>query len=271
MSYRMIAFDMDGTLLDSKKNISPATREAIKYAASCGKTVALSTGRCLAELKEYTDALEGVRFLSCVSGGYVYDLENKKYICFEPMPDSTVKSILDISKQEDCMVQLMNDKSIVSADDVENMHRYGMGLYRDMFRRVTYMVDDVRRYFAEEKPVVVKMCIYHTDPECRERTIARLEKLDIEVMRSETTSAECSNRGITKGKGLKALCEHLGIPAGEVIAVGDADNDAEALKTAGLSIAMGNAKAAIKEMCDAVVSDNDHDGCAEAIYDYLMK
>ena len=66
------------------------------------------------------------------------------------------------------------------------------------------------------------------------------------------------------------LCEYLGIPVEETIAVGDADNDIEVLKTAGLAIAMGNAAEHVKAIADVMVADCDHDGCAEAIGKYLL-
>lgn len=267
---RLIAFDMDGTLLNSQKQITPRTLEAIARADAAGKIIALSTGRCLAELADYMPVLTKVRYLCCVSGGYVYDAAERSFISNDPIPAETVREIIKITRLEDCMVQLMNADSIVRCADVENMHLYGMGSYRDMFRRVTVMKDDVRRYFLEETPAVNKICVYHRDPACRERTIERLKSLDIEVARSETTSAECSPKGITKATGLCRLSEKLDIPMSRIIAVGDADNDVEALKAAGLAVAMGNAKDSVKQICGATVADNDHDGCAEAIDRFLL-
>ena len=87
---------------------------------------------------------------------------------------------------------------------------------------------------------------------------------------SEATGLEMNAKGVDKGTGLKQLCKHLGISIDETIVVGDADNDKEALGVAGLAIAMGNAKESVKEIADVIVSDNDHDGCAEAIEKYLM-
>ena len=93
--------------------------------------------------------------------------------------------------------------------------------------------------------------------------------IDIVLANAESTSLEVSPKGVSKALGLKTLCEHLNITLDEVIVVGDADNDIEALKVAGLSVAMGNAKQHIKDMCDVIVSDNDHDGCVDVIERYL--
>lgn len=268
--YKLVAFDMDGTLLNSKKQISAGTSKAIQDAVAAGKMVALSTGRCLPELYEFLEDLKGVRYLICVSGGYIYDTEQKGFVYSNPIPYEMVKKILEIAQEEDCMVHILSDLSIVERRAVENLEHYHMGVYRPLYERVTTMVDQIERYYESQRPEAAKLNLYHSDVKARENTMRRLSELNIESVRSEITSAECSNKGVTKGTGLRRLCEHLSIPIEETIAVGDADNDLEILKTAGLSIAMGNAKEHVKAVCDVVVADNDHDGCAEVIYRYLL-
>ena len=76
--YQLIAFDMDGTLLGSDKQISPGNRRAIAAAARAGKTVILNTGRCRSELEEYLGLIPEVRYLNCASGALVYDLKEKR-------------------------------------------------------------------------------------------------------------------------------------------------------------------------------------------------
>lgn len=77
--------------------------------------------------------------------------------------------------------------------------------------------------------------------------------------------------GCDKGVGLEKLCACLNLPMEQTIVVGDADNDLEALKKAGLAVAMANAGEAIKAVADVVVADCDHDGCAEAVERYLLR
>lgn len=261
---------MDGTLLNSEKKISEKTLEAIDFAVQQGKIVALSTGRCLPELYEFLEQLKNVRYLMCVSGAYIYDTVERRFIYTNPLSHENVKKILEISGKEDCMVHILNDLSVVEKRDVERMDHFHMEVYRPMYERVTTMVEDIETYYEENQPQVMKLNLYHSGPEARERTMQRLADLDIEAVRSEITSAECSGKGVTKGTGLKWLCQYLSIKVEETIAVGDADNDIEILKTAGLSIAMGNANEKVKQICDVVVSDHNHDGCAEAIYQYLL-
>lgn len=90
------------------------------------------------------------------------------------------------------------------------------------------------------------------------------------MIQSERTGLEISARGVNKGSGLERLCLHIGVPINECIVVGDADNDVEALKKAGLAVAMGNANSNVKKIADVVVADCDRNGCAEVIEKYLL-
>lgn len=268
-SYKLIAFDMDGTLLNTEKKISRKTAAAIKDASEHGKVIVLSTGRGLAELVEFLPDLQGVRYLICVSGGYIYDTVTQGFIYSNPLSDENIKSILKISRQEETMIQMLSDLSVAAKKDLDRLEDFHMGVYRPLYERVCTIVEDMYEYYKTQKPQIAKLNLYHTSVEARERTFERLSKLNIEAVRSEITSTECSSKGVTKGTGLLKLCEYLGISVEETIAVGDADNDIEILKTAGLSIAMGNARESVKAIADVIVSDNDHDGCVEAIYQYL--
>ena len=144
-----------------------------------------------------------------------------------------------------------------------------MKVYQDMYERVCDCHDDLAGYAKEHAEEIVKINLYHRSTESMNRSFERLKDLDLSMVRAEETGLEASPSGITKAKGLEILCEHLGVPLEQTVAVGDAPNDLEILQTAGLSVAMGNALDEVKEVCDAVVSDNDHYGVLEAIRRYF--
>lgn len=268
--YKLIAFDMDGTLLNSKKEISQKTLEAIDKAFDAGKEVILSTGRCVAELNEYISQIPKLRYINCVSGALVYDLKEKKNIYSNAIPPEKVKEILEVSKLEDCMVHIMTTHSFVQEKDLENMAYFGMGIYQNMFSKVTDTVSDIYSFYSDNNFPVEKLNLYHHSQKGRGRSRERLADSGLALSNAEESSLEMSEEGVTKGTGLLKLCEHLGISIEETIAVGDADNDIDVLKTAGLSIAMDNAADNIKNICDVIVSDCDSDGCVEAIEKYLL-
>lgn len=272
MSYRLIAFDMDGTLLNSDKQVSEGNRRAMKEAAAQGKLIALSTGRDMPEIRVLQDKLEDVRYVICMSGSLVYDWKEDKVIYSHPLPPEIAEKLLEFGKTRDTMIHIHSDDSVVEQDKVDHMEQFHMGVYQPMFQKITHKVGDVRDYFHAHPDRMYKINFYHKVIDERIESRKMLEKAayDIDLVYSEISSLECTARGISKGSGLERLCEHLGIDAAETIAVGDAYNDLEILEAAGLAVAMGNANDDVKKAADVMVADNDHDGCAEAIYRYLL-
>ena len=271
--YKLIAFDMDGTLLNTKKQLSQGNLEAIKRAFAQGKEVILNTGRCLVELDEFLEMIPELRYVNCVSGALVYDVKEKKEIYAQKLSIDTIKKLFEIAAMEGAQPQLLNAESIVSTDFWEHMEDYNMEVYKPMFTRVATKWDNqYETYMANPFPAA-KFNIYHTSKESRERTEQRIMEagLDLELVHAEISNLEISVKGVDKGIGLKKLCEYLHISCKETIAVGDAANDLGAMKTAGLAIAMANARTAVKNVADAIVADCDHDGCAEAIDRYLCE
>lgn len=271
-NYQLIAFDMDGTLLNSDKQISPETLNAIKRAGDAGKTVILCTGRNLAELNAFTEIIPGLRYLDCVSGACVYDLKEKKTLYSQALDPGIVKKLMEFALEEEAMIHVLSERSIVQRNQQSHMADFHMGIYQTMFDKITDKLENIYNSFCQEPFPVLKLNLYHKDEYSRARTVERIKAAGLEtaLALAESTSLECSAKGIDKGVGLKKLCEHLGLPLEQTIAVGDADNDTMALKTAGLSIAMGNATEPIKTLADVIVADCDHNGCAEAIDKYLL-
>ena len=149
------------------------------------------------------------------------------------------------------------------------MDKYQMSIYQLMFKRVATTVDDIIDY-AKNHPIE-KINLYHQNEAARAETFEKLKDLSLSFAFAETTSLEISPSNVTKGKGLIKLCDFLDIELSKTIAVGDADNDLDVLKTAGLAVAMKNANDNVKKICDVIVADNDHDGCKEAIEKYRIK
>lgn len=271
MSYELIAFDMDGTILNSKHEISPVTLKAIKKAAAAGKHVCLSTGRSLCELRQYFSDLPDVHYIIVNSGALVYDVWAEKTIYTNGIPMETVLKIFDTVRGRDVKIQLLNRESIVPKDMYENMEHYGMGIFKELFRQYAIKVDDTEKYLLDNPQPCLKINVYHTDAEEREKSIAALEYLGlIHIRQAESPAIEYTAHNTSKGTGLRHLCQYLNIPIECSIAVGDSFNDVEMLKAAGLAVAMGNALPDVKDLADVVVADNNHDGCAEAIEKYLL-
>ncbi len=262
----VIALDIDGTLLDSGKQVTAACVQAIHEAAKAGKIIVFNTGRAVSELKEFFFLLPDIRWAVYASGAGLYDIENNRTLALRGIPRDSADEILALARTKDLMPQLViGDRDVIQASHMARLDHFHMEIYRPLYERAMTLVPDIYAYAANCREDFLKINLYHADPQERVRTREQLAHLNIEKAYSEVSSLECSAAGVDKGSGLLRLCAELGVSASASAAVGDADNDIPMLCAAGLGIAMGNAAAHVKKAADAVVADNDHDGCAEAI------
>lgn len=277
--YKLIAFDMDGTLLNAKKEISPANLKAIQAAAKAGKDVAISTGRPLAEMRPYMDKLSDVRWLVSCSGAYVFDLFKDECIYEKTLDPHLVIKCMEIAGKEEAfdgmpMINMHTRDSFSQRDQQSHMKDYGMGPYQGLYDEVTTKIEDIQSFYKENPFPIGKINFYHKSPESRERSLQRFKEAEmdshIEMVYAEVSSLECSPKGLNKAVGIEAICNSLGISIAQAIAVGDADNDLSMLNAAGLAVAMGNANENVMKIADVIVNDNNHDGCADAIYKYML-
>lgn len=273
MSYQLIAFDMDGTLLNSSKKISEGNLSAIQKAYEAGKTIALSTGRSLPELKEFATELKYVRYYICISGAILYDKQDNKILYQNNIAPETAARLFELTENVDAMIHIHSFESVVERKMLDHMAEYQMGEYEQMFRKVTSPVEHITDFFHAHPEAMSKINFIHRNTDARKATEKLIldNKLPLELAYSERTSLECSAKGVSKATGLQKLCRHLNLELSQTIVVGDADNDLAILKAAGLPVAMANANQNVKNVCKATVSDNDHDGCAEAVYKYLLE
>jgi len=269
--YKLAAFDMDGTLLNSDKDIQESAISACKRASKAGKIVALDTGRAVSELSFYPFAEMGIRYGSCTCGTVIYDFREQKVLAQKTIPAELIPLLMEATRQEDMMVQVMlSGVSYVETGVVEKMAHYQMSAYQSLYEKTSSFTENIPDFALKHADQINKINMYHTSSESRARTLARLSHLPLDFTFAETTSLEMTPKGVSKGSGLADLCAVLGISIEEAIGVGDAFNDVPMLKMAGLGVAMGNSNEAAIEAADVIVADNDHDGIAEVIDRYLL-
>ncbi len=270
MDYQLLALDMDGTALDSEKRIPREIVEGMRDLMAKGIHVVVSTGRGLAELADYEEEFRGMHYGILISGGMVYDFHKQEPVYAEPIPLEDALAVIEAGEAEKAMVHLLTIRnSVVREWDIRHMEDYCMEVYRDMYERVCSLRDDLAEYTRRHAEEVVKINLYHRSEESAERNFARLRERNLSLVHAEVTGLEASPAGVTKAKGLEILCGHLGVPLEKTVAVGDAPNDLEVLQTAGLSVAMGNAREEVKAVCDVTVADNDHLGVLEVMRRYF--
>lgn len=272
--YKAIALDMDGTALNDQKEMDSRTREAIHTAICAGKEVLFCTGRPYDEMREFLKDFPDMHYLCGESGALVYDLRAKKPLACLTMDKQAVQLILDEIKNQDIMPCFFSAGSgYVSREQLNRANYYQIGVYQESVRKSYHLVDDIYDTMEKKADSIEKLLLFHTSPDERQKTLDNFttKALSSTMVFSEISCLECSPLGVNKAEGLKILCEKMGISMEQMIMVGDSYNDLEALKASGLAVAMGNANAEVKSVCSATVADNNHSGCAEAIYRYLLK
>ncbi len=263
--YKLIALDMDGTLLMSDKRIHPDTIRDIAYAVDKGVNIVYSTGRGPVELKPVAAELPMIRWGICASGSQVYDFQEKKVVFRKEIPGELVREVIRIVGEETGMVNFLTDsQSIARADQIARMEEFHMKAYQQVYEEVATIVPSMMEE-AKRHASVPKMNIYFRSPADREKAFADLRHLPLTYILTEKTSLEITAEGVTKALGLEKLAGHLGISLEETVGIGDGDNDRALLELAGFAVAMRNATPGIQRISDFVTDDNDHNGVGKAI------
>lgn len=264
-SYKLLALDMDGTLLNSQKRVSPRTAQALTRLADRGIPLAFCTGRNRAELGMYLQELSFIRYGVLVSGSIVRDMHTGEIVTSQPLQTSMALHIARVGRCEDAMIHVLCvDQTLIAKKDMNRLEDVEMEVYRPLFMESGELVDDVMVAMSEHEDIL-KVNLYHTSVESRARSRARLSTSQIVLADSETTSLECTAQGVSKAAGLRGLCAHMGISLEETVMIGDADNDLDALRAVGMPVAMGNAVPEVVRASKLQVADCDHDGIVEAV------
>lgn len=268
--FKLIALDMDGTLLTTQETILQETITDLKSAVAIGKTVVLCTGRGILELEEYRELLSYVRYAITLSGALVYDFGENRCLLLHSIPHAVSLEVTCIAEAHDAMVHLYTEHElIVDRAHLDQIDTYHISEYGIFLRRHAKIIENVRTELPLLKCLPKINIFFHTEMD-RQSSLEKLTSLPLSISRADGLALELSPKYVTKGSGLQFLARYLQIPIEDTIAVGDSDNDRHVLETAGLSVAMGNAEADILQLADFVTSDNDHNGAGEAIRKHLF-
>ena len=274
MVYQLIAFDMDGTLLDSKKDVLPSSVAAIDEALAAGKDVAIASGRCPRMVLMYRDVIPHVRYAICSAGAAIVDLFEAKTLETTEVPATALQKVMAASHGRDMLIETTCDgEFVVSRPEMERCERYSLGVYKSLYREQGTVLDtatEAEAFTLDPAHRIQKLNLHYTCDEDRDVAVASLAGENVNVVYCERHSIEITHASVTKGTGLLALAAQLGISPEQTIAVGDAGNDLPMLRAAGLAVAMGNANENARAAASVTVADNDHGGCAEAIRRFLL-
>lgn len=270
MAIRLLALDVDGTITNSRNEITPATVAAIRRAMDAGLTVALNTGRDLSESRQVLDLVPEIHYLMGCTGAYLMDLRSGKRLVSHAMDASLARAAHDILRRYDTMVNLYMDDEVYNDDwALRDFDRFYPPALRSVMN-AHHAVPDLGVLLAAREAPVDKYYVMFTDEAEHREAMAQMQQLPLFVTRAAFLDMEIMHAAANKGAILRDLAGLLGLDMTEVAAVGDSENDAPMLRAAGLSAAMGNAKPAVQALADVVAPRSDEDGLAWAI-DRILK
>ncbi|WP_300386799.1 sugar-phosphatase [Clostridium sp.] len=267
--YKLVAIDMDGTLLREDKSISDRTKKAIKDAKYKGVTVVLATGRpiegvsrALKELDMYTDK----DYVLSYNGALVQKTKNKEVISKVSLKGEDYHYLKKLSDELGVNIHAFCEKrGLITPKNSK---------YTEVeaeINNIDINILDINE--TKDDDVIIKIMMID-EPEILGSAVDKLPKEVYEkytVVRSTPFFLEFLNKDANKGVGVELLAKHLGVKQEEIITLGDADNDFNMIEYAGLGIAMGNAFDSIKKISNYITDTNENDGVAKAIEKFILE
>jgi Cof subfamily protein (haloacid dehalogenase superfamily) len=261
MSIKLIALDLDGTLLDPNRSITPKVKAAIADAARAGIKVVIASGRMLPSALPVYRPLGIDTPLICCNGAYVCTPEGQMiHRC--PIEKPEARQVIEFARENHLYIQYYIGNDLYCEQDCEERELYG----KLSLMRAQYVPDLTALPTGTDKLLMIHL---PTMSEWMPKIEAAFKQLA--VTSSMKFYAEINHPDANKGVALKALADYYGFAPDQVMAIGDGSNDLAMLRWAGCSVAMGNAGKAIQEQCKHVCPDNAHDGVAHAIWQLALE
>lgn len=264
MRYKLIATDMDGTLLDSEKKITEATSQAVKLAAEKGAVFCLSTGRPLMAVTRFLEQLELATPTITYNGAKIIDPRTGKTLYEQGIEEAAIIEIYELGKRLGATMCAWSQEELWVSEINEHVEQY-----RKISGAVPKVIADVSLL---AKRGVTKF-IWCDEPEQISRfakTVPDELSEGINCASSSTNLLEIYDGRVSKAAAMEFLGAYLGIEREQMIAIGDGCNDLPMLQYAGLGVAMANAAEDIKAQCGYVTASNDEDGVALVLHRFVI-
>ena len=287
--YKLVAIDLDGTMLDSYGMVTEETKKTIKKVEEQGVNVIIASGRPIDSIKSIANEIDSKKYFISGNGAIIYDMEKEEIIYEKCMPKEKVLEIIKICEENSIAYNVYTEKEILATALKYNVLYYNkenlkkeeskktkITIVKDMYEYVKNKEDTnfLKITVCDETKSVFNSIIR------KFKEIKDIEVLDVSHMSRKTIRqgtedfsieyyyTEISRANVDKSYAIEYLMENLNLKREEIMAIGDNINDKMMIENAGLGIAMEQSTPVIKIIADDVAPSNNDDGVAKILQKY---
>lgn len=288
--YKLIAMDLDGTLLNSYGEVSEENKKAIKKAIENNIEVVIASGRTKGAIDSIAEEIGATKYIISGNGTILYDSENNKILYESFLKKEKVLKIIEICEENSIYYNIYTENEIIAKNLNYNVLFYNYENSKKIEDKQIKIniIEDIYKYIQQNNVNIVKITICDENQSIFNRIINKMslindiEILDVEHMSRKTIKSgteeinigyyytEIMNKNVNKWNAIEKLIEILKISKEEVMTIGDNVNDKEMVEKAGLGVAIGKSWLEAQKIGDIFVADNNSNGVAEAINEYLV-
>lgn len=260
---RLVGCDLDGTLLNSKGEISERNRKAIERLMKSGVEFAAVTGRPLMGLPAQLTAIPAFRYCVLSNGAFVYDIREQKVIAQQFFSEDCVDRIIKMAKRYHAAYAFIAEGRLYIPDT-------SMAAIKEKYEHnpvyIWKATKDIEHIIESKRKCIEKFNFDFLDQDSYEECVSALRNIpEVEISCNMPEYLELTVSGCNKGSGLDHLMTHLAIDNSEVMVIGDSDNDRSMYVEGRMRVAMQNAEQGIQDVADFISLDHDEEGVAYAL------
>lgn len=259
--FKLIASDLDGTLLNSQKEISEYSEKVLKEAVEKGVDFAVCTGRMYGSMQYLMPKLSFSRYSINTMGAEIYDNFTKERIYSRPLEEEHTMMIAEYARDNKIHMNIYLDNVLYT----NQMDDYVLWYYRETTSMAKEIEGDVLEFLKGKK---VSKLVFISEPEESPKHFKAIEEMlggKINICASDPRFVECSHIDARKDKALMVLLDMLKLKKEQLIVFGDSGNDVTMLKNTGFSCCMANGWDEAKKAANVIVESNDDDGVARTV------
>ena len=289
--YKLMAIDLDGTLLNSTGEVSEGTKLALQNARAQGTEVVLASGRPISSTRTLALELGVDNYLISGNGSVVYDVQKDEILYDRFLTKEQVLQIVKLCEENSFYYNIYTEEEVIAKSLNYNVLFYHKENIKKVEEKRTHIniVQDVQRYIQEsENEHFLKITVCDESKLIFSRIMKKLKEIDnVDILEVEYMSrkrikegtddvdiqyyyTEVTNKNVNKWSAIQFLMEKLDIKKEEIVAIGDNLNDKEMIENAGLGVVMGNSNPRMKEIANVIVADNDSEGVMDAINQFVL-